>query len=70
MGALKLIYKLQHRGISDEDIPQRYNISLMKAVTKPIRKWFSAVFIPTIPFNGLRVWCYRMTGYKVGGALL
>lgn len=28
-------------------------------VAKHIRKWFSAVVIPTIPFNNLRLWCYR-----------
>lgn len=38
----------------------------MTVVKKPIRKWFSAVVIPTIPFNSFRVWCYRRCGYKIG----
>ena len=40
--------------------------SLMKIISKPIRKWFSAVLIPTIPFSNLRVQCYRWCGYKIG----
>lgn len=35
-------------------------------IMKPIRKWFSAVVIPTIPFSNLRVQCYRWCGYKIG----
>ena len=40
--------------------------SLMTIISKPIRKWFSAVLIPTIPFSNLRVQCYRWCGYKIG----
>lgn len=40
--------------------------SLLTIVAKPIRKWFSAVFIPSIPFSNLRVQCYRWCGYKIG----
>lgn len=67
MGVIKYFYKLSHPGVSEEMIPPRYRISLWSAVKKPVRKWFSAVLIPTIPFNGLRVICYRLCGYKIGG---
>ncbi len=40
--------------------------SVWTIIKKPIRKWFSAVFIPTIPFANLRVQCYRWCGYKIG----
>lgn len=40
--------------------------SLKNILLKPVRKWFSAVVIPTIPFNNLRVQCYRWCGYKIG----
>ena len=46
--------------------PYYYKYSLWVIITKPIRKWLSAVFIPTIPFNNLRVQCYRWCGYKIG----
>ena len=42
-----------------------YN-SLWSLFWKPFRKYFSAVVIPTIPWNGLRILCYRMCGYKIG----
>lgn len=35
-------------------------------IKKPIRKWFSAVVIPTLPFTSWRIWGYRMCGYKIG----
>ena len=40
--------------------------SIWTIIFKPIRKWFSAVLIPTIPFTNLRVSCYRWCGYKIG----
>lgn len=40
--------------------------SLFSIIVKPIRKWFSVVLIPTIPFSSLRVQCYRWCGYKIG----
>ena len=71
MGLIKIYYKLRHPGVPEEKIPARYNISLLDGIKKPIRKWFSAVIIPTIPFNNLRVSCYRLCGYKLGvGRLL
>ena len=54
----------------EDKIPPRYKISLLTGIKKPVRKWWSAVVVPTIPFNGLRVSCYRLAGYKIGGVLL
>lgn len=67
MGILKQYYKLRHPGIKDDMIPPRYTISLWTAIKKMVRKWFSAVLIPTIPFNNIRVMCYKLCGYKIGG---
>lgn len=39
---------------------------ILTILAKPIRKWFSVVVIPTIPFSNLRVQCYRWCGYKIG----
>lgn len=66
MGLILLYYKFRHPGVSDENIPTRYKISLWKGIKKPIRKWFSAVLVPSIPFTNLRVSCYRLCGYKIG----
>lgn len=46
--------------------PYHCYYSLLTIISKPIRKWFSAVLIPTIPFSNLRVQCYRWCGYKIG----
>ena len=62
-----MYYKWRHPGVSKDRIPARYKISLWTGIKKPIRKWFSAVICPKIPFNNLRVSCYRLCGYKIGG---
>lgn len=46
--------------------PPYYYYSVGTIIMKPIRKWFPAVVIPTIPFSNLRVQCYRWCGYKIG----
>lgn len=63
---LKLIYKLTHWNVKDEDIPYYWNYSLWKVFTKSLRKWMSVVFIPSVPWNTLRIALYRMCGYKIG----
>ena len=66
MGLILKFFKLRHPDVPDEKIPARYKISLWAGVKKPIRKWFSAVVCPKIPFTNLRVGCYRLCGYKIG----
>lgn len=66
MGLILQYYKWRHPGVPEEKIPPRYKISLWAGIKKPIRKWWSAVVCPKIPFNNLRVSCYRLAGYKIG----
>lgn len=68
IGILERFYRITHRKAiaNGADIPYKWKYSLLTVIKKPIRKWFSAVLIPTIPFNGFRVWCYRRCGYKIG----
>ena len=33
---------------------------------KPVRKSLNVTVIPNIPFNTLRIWLYRLVGYKIG----
>ena len=63
---IELYYRWRNPNVPKEEIPDRYKVSLWTAFKKPIRKWFSAVFIPLIPFTNLRVACYRLCGYKIG----
>ena len=66
MGLILRYYKWRHPGVSEDKIPARYKISLWTGIKKPIRKWFSAVVVPKIPFSNFRVACYRLCGYKIG----
>ena len=68
MKLLERVYRVTHRKSlkMGGGIPYYWKYSLWTIFTKPIRKYFSAVLIPTIPFNGFRVWCYRLCGYKIG----
>lgn len=60
---LSWIYRKLHRNIEP---PYYCYYSVWTIVIKPIRKWFSAILIPSIPFSNLRVQCYRWCGYKIG----
>lgn len=68
MTLLECIYRLTHRAAIKEGskVPYYCKYSFLTIVVKPIRKYFSVVVIPNIPFNGLRVWAYRRCGYKIG----
>lgn len=66
MSIVKSYYKWKHPGVPNEKIPNKYKISLWQAIKKLVRKYLSAVVIPTIPFNNMRVSCYRLIGYKIG----
>lgn len=62
------IYRITHRKVLAEEaeIPYYWKYSVKTIIAKPIRKFFSAVVIPTIPFEGIRMWGYRRCGYKIG----
>lgn len=58
-----LLWRKFHKG----KVPPYYcYYSLSTIIAKPIRKWFSTILIPSIPFSNLRVQCYRWCGYKIG----
>jgi acetyltransferase-like isoleucine patch superfamily enzyme len=40
--------------------------SILKIIFIPFRKYLNVVIIPNIPFNFLRIWLYRLVGYKIG----
>jgi len=56
------VWRKTHKG----NPPYYCYYSLFTIISKPIRKYFSAVLIPAIPFSNLRVQCYRWCGYKIG----
>ena len=63
---LSRLYRKRHPGEEPPYYYYYYYYSLGTILAKPVRKWFSAVFIPSIPFANLRVVFYRWCGYKIG----
>lgn len=68
MTILEHIYRLTHKSAIEkgDKVPYYWKYSILTVIAKPIRKYFSVVIIPNIPFNGLRVWAYRRCGFKIG----
>lgn len=61
-------YRITHKKAlaNGAEIPYYWKYSIATIIGKPIRKFFSAVIIPIIPFTGIRIWGYRRCGYKIG----
>lgn len=68
MTILERIYRWKHKKDleSGGEIPYYWKYSVIKVILKPIKKFVSAVVIPVIPFNFLRIFMYRLCGYKIG----
>jgi len=46
--------------------PYYANYSLGTILWKPVRKYMNVVIIPNTPFSNLRVFLYRLIGFKIG----
>lgn len=66
MSVLLKLYRMTHQNTPDEEIPYWWKYSLWTVLCKPIRKYFSAVVVPNIPYTTIRMWGYRLCGYKIG----
>lgn len=62
---MKIFSKIYEK-IYKRKAPYYMHYSILKILGKPIRKYFSAVIIPSIPFNNIRIILYRCCGYKIG----
>lgn len=60
------IFSFLYRKLYKSPPPYWCYYSVRKIITKPVRKWFSVVVIPQVPFSNLRVALYRLCGYKIG----
>lgn len=62
------IYRLSHwKAIKQGKIvPYYWRYSIFSIIAIPIRKFFSAIVIPSIPYNSCRIMFYRLCGYKIG----
>lgn len=62
MRLLKLAYEL----IKKEPAPYYYDYSILKIITKQIRKFFVNVIAPNCVSNTIRVAIYKACGFKIG----
>ena len=62
MKCLKFIY--EH--LKKEKAPYYYDYSILTIIKKPIRKYFTNVIAANCPFNIIRIWIYKLCGFKIG----
>lgn len=55
-----------YKKIKRVEVPYYARYSLIKIISKPIRKIFIHDIIPNCPFNGLRVKLYKIAGFNIG----
>lgn len=63
--SLKLL-KICYEKITHREAPYYYDYSLLKICGKPLRKFMNVVVIPNIVFNHVRIFLYRLCGFKIG----
>lgn len=60
------LYKYIYEKIYKKPAPYYYNYSLITILCKPVRKWITNVVAPNCVFNSVRIWLYRLCGFKIG----
>lgn len=62
MKLLKWLYEKKNK----KPAPYYYNYSILKILGKPIRKWVTNSIASNCPFNNIRIFLYRLCGFKIG----
>ncbi len=62
MKMLILVYKK----IKKTATPAFYNYTLLTLLAKPLRKWVTNTVAANCPFNAIRIFLYRLCGFKIG----
>lgn len=60
------ILKLVYEKITRKEAPYYYNYSILTIIIKPFRKFMANVVASNCPFNCMRIWLYRLCGFKIG----
>lgn len=60
------IVKFFYEKINNKPAPYYYDYSLVAIIKKPLRKYFTNVVAAHCPFNFLRIFIYRLCGFKIG----
>ena len=62
---MKLLRFLYEK-ITKKEAPYYYHYSFLTIIKKPIRKWLTNVVAANCPFNCMRIFIYRLCGFKIG----
>lgn len=62
---MKLI-KFIYEKTTGKKAPYYFNYSIFTIIAKPIRKYFTNVVAANCPFNCIRIFIYRLCGFKIG----
>ena len=63
---LKIIYKIKHPNVKDEDIPYYYKRSIFSELWHLIRKGICQNIAPNCVLTPIRIGLYRLCGFKIG----
>ena len=63
---LKLLYKLTHIGVTENEIPYYYKRSVIRQVWHLIRKGICQNIAPNCVLTPVRIGLYRLCGFKIG----
>lgn len=63
---LTALYKLTHPGVTEDRIPYWYKRSFVGEVGHLIRKAICQNIAPNCVFTPVRLWLYRLCGFKIG----
>lgn len=62
MKIIKYLYEL----FTKKEAPYYYDYKLIQIILKPIKKWITNVVAANCPFNTIRIFLYRLCGFKIG----
>lgn len=62
MKLLKWMYEKKNK----KPAPYYYDYSIFTILMKPIRKWLTNTLAANCPFNCVRIWLYKICGFKIG----
>lgn len=60
------VLKWAYEKIKKKPAPYYYNYSILTVIGKPIRKWIAQKLAPNCVFNCIRIFLYRLCGFKIG----
>lgn len=66
MGLLKSLYKLKHKGVTDDQIPYWYKRSVLGEIWHLMRKGICQNIAPNCVLTPVRIGLYRLCGFRIG----